>query len=363
VSTTVAGGELQLVDVRKTYDGQRGVESVDLHVRAGEFLTMLGPSGSGKTTTLNLIAGFLDADHGSIALDGRQLDGVPPHRRDLGVVFQSYALFPHMTAAENVAYPLRVRGVKGPEQASRVKEALALVQLEQYADRRPAALSGGQQQRVALARAFVFQPRLLLMDEPLGALDKKLREALQIEISRLCHELGATVVYVTHDQEEALTMSDRIAIYNEGRIEQLGTAEDLYRRPASTFVADFVGESTLLRGTHDAGALRYGSARLPTQDGERLGAGAPAALVIRPEDLEVLPIADHDHVPAGHARLRARVVDWIYVGVARKCHLKDEQGALITARVDPGFDTSRLPVGGDAFVAWHPSAGVLVPDQ
>ncbi len=335
---TLVGGELSLKDVRKSYDGQRGVESVDLDVKAGEFLTMLGPSGSGKTTTLNLIAGFLDVDEGSITLDGRELSGVPPHKRELGVVFQNYALFPHMTAADNVAYPLKVRGIKGAEQRRLVAEALAMVQLEDYADRRPAALSGGQQQRVALARAFVFKPRLLLMDEPLGALDKKLREALQVEISRICRELGATVIYVTHDQEEALAMSDRIAIYNQGRIEQIGTAEDLYRRPTSLFVADFVGESTVLP------------------------ADGSAALVLRPEDLRVLPANAVDQVPAGFSTLKATVTDWVYLGVARKCLLRDEQGTTLTARLGAGHDFSGLGAGREAVVAWDPAHAILVPD-
>jgi putative spermidine/putrescine transport system ATP-binding protein len=361
---TLVGGELSLTDVRKSYDGQRGVESVDLDVKAGEFLTMLGPSGSGKTTTLNLIAGFLEADNGSITLDGRELSGVPPHKRELGVVFQNYALFPHMTAADNIAYPLKVRGIKGAEQRRLVAEALAMVQLQEYADRRPAALSGGQQQRVALARAFVFKPRLLLMDEPLGALDKKLREALQVEISRICRELGATVIYVTHDQEEALAMSDRIAIYNQGRIEQIGPAEDLYRRPKSLFVADFVGESTVLRGTRANGCLQYGPETLATASpAENVPAGGRAALVLRPEDLRVVPATAADQVPAGFSTLNATVTDWVYLGVARKCLLRDKHGTTLTARLGAGHDFSSLGAGREALVAWDPAHAILVPDS
>ncbi|SFB05050.1 putative spermidine/putrescine transport system ATP-binding protein [Amycolatopsis marina] len=363
MNDALVGGELRLHDVRKTYSGQRGVERVDLDVKSGEFLTMLGPSGSGKTTTLNLIAGFLDADEGSITLDGRELSGVPPHKRGLGMVFQNYALFPHMSAADNVAYPLRVRGIKGAEQRRLVSQALAMVQLEEYADRRPTALSGGQQQRVALARSFVFQPRLLLMDEPLGALDKKLRETLQIEISRICRELGATVIYVTHDQEEALAMSDHIAIYNHGRIEQIGTAEELYRRPNSLFVADFVGESTVLRGTRSNGCLHYGDETLAAAAPEAaVSASGRAALVLRPENLRVFPASAAGQVPEGFSTLRTTVVDWVYLGVARKCLLRDKQGATVTARVAAGHDISELGTGREAIVAWDPADAVLVPD-
>ncbi|PSL00901.1 putative spermidine/putrescine transport system ATP-binding protein [Murinocardiopsis flavida] len=358
------GGELSLTDVRRSYGGQRGVDSVSLDVRSGEFLTMLGPSGSGKTTTLNLIAGFLDTDSGSITLDGRELAGIPAHRRELGVVFQQYALFPHMTAAQNIAYPLRVRGVKGAEQRRLVAEALDLVHLAEYGDRTPAQLSGGQQQRVALARAIVFRPRLLLMDEPLGALDKKLREAMQIEITRICRELGATVIYVTHDQEEALAMSDRIAIYNAGRIEQLGTAEELYERPASLFVADFVGESTVLHGTYSAGALAFGGARLTAAAaGTAPADGTAAALVLRPENVAVYPASAEGDVPEGHNRVRATVEEWIYLGVAKKCLLACSDGTVVTARTATTVDEGPLGPGAEAVVAWDPEKSVVVPDH
>ncbi|WGW11662.1 ABC transporter ATP-binding protein [Saxibacter everestensis] len=356
------GGALCLTDIRKSYGGQRGVESVSLDVRPGEFLTMLGPSGSGKTTTLNLIAGFIDADSGSITLDDRELAGIPPHRRELGVVFQQYALFPHMTAAENVGYALRVRGIKGAERSKLVGDALDLVQLGDYANRKPAELSGGQQQRVALARAFVFKPRLLLMDEPLGALDKKLREALQIEITRICRELGATVIYVTHDQEEALAMSDRIAIYNEGRIEQLGTAEDLYMRPNSLFVADFVGESTVLHGKYAEGSLTYHDQVLVTDATTApIAEGSSAAVVLRPENLAVLPASSREQVPAGFNAIEATVTEWIYLGVAKKCLLKGRDGTTMTARVRSEVDTGSLRPGDPAIVAWDPAKSVVVP--
>ncbi|MGE3741991.1 MAG: ABC transporter ATP-binding protein, partial [Geminicoccaceae bacterium] len=227
---------VQFKDVQKTYDGQTlVVKSLDLDIARGEFLTMLGPSGSGKTTCLMMLAGFESATHGEIFLDGQPLNNVPPYRRDIGMVFQNYALFPHMTVAENLAFPLRVRKIATAEIEQRVKRALDMVRLGQFANRRPAQMSGGQQQRVALARALVFEPKLVLMDEPLGALDKQLRENMQYEIKHLHERLGLTVVYVTHDQGEALTMSDRVAVFNEGRIQQLAEPAQLYENPTSSF--------------------------------------------------------------------------------------------------------------------------------
>ncbi len=245
-------GALTLRNLTKIYGDLHAVDDVSLDVAPGEFVTLLGPSGSGKTTTLRIIGGFIKPEAGTVSLDGRDLTKVPPYKRDIGMVFQNYALFPHMTASENVGFPLQMRRVPKAEVKEKVREALRLVRLEELGDRYPKQLSGGQQQRVALARSFSFDPQLLLMDEPLGALDKKLREALQLEVLRISRQLGVTVVYVTHDQEESLVMSDRIAIYNEGRIEQIGTGEDLYERPVSLFVADFVGESNIYRGTLQA---------------------------------------------------------------------------------------------------------------
>jgi putative spermidine/putrescine transport system ATP-binding protein len=359
---TDVGGELRIANVRKSYGNSRGVESVSIDVRPGEFLTMLGPSGSGKTTTLNLVAGFLDPDEGSITLDGKELSGVPPHRRGIGMVFQQYALFPHMTIQENVDYPLKVRKINRAERERLVAAALELVQLTDYAKRKPSELSGGQQQRVALARAFVFKPRLLLMDEPLGALDKKLREAMQIEITRICRELGATVIYVTHDQEEALAMSDRIAIYNNGRIEQLGTAEDLYKRPESLFVADFVGESTVIKGTYANGALSYQGRSLSTQDAHGTVAdGSPAAVVIRPEDLTVVPAAQSASVPGSLNTLEATVTKCVYLGQTRKCLLRTPTGLVVNARIPLHAPSELFNPGDNATVAWDPASSVLVP--
>ena len=242
------GASVSLAGLEKRYDRVNAVAGVSLDIRSGEFLTLLGPSGSGKTTTLMMIAGFETPTAGDIAIDGKSVVGMPPYRRNIGMVFQNYALFPHLTVAENIGFPLKQRGVAKAERAKLVGEALELVHLPGYGERYPRQLSGGQQQRVALARAIVFQPRLLLMDEPLGALDKQLRENLQLEMRRLHADLGITFIYVTHDQEEALTMSDRIAVMNEGLVAQVGSPEDLYDRPCNRFVANFIGEFELPAG-------------------------------------------------------------------------------------------------------------------
>src|SRR6195952_886554 len=251
----VAGAAVTLAALEKRFDGVGAVRGISLDICSGEFLTLLGPSGSGKTTTLMMIAGFETPDAGDIAIDGHSVVAMPPNRRNLGMVFQNYALFPHLTVAENIGFPLRQRGVDRATRARMVGETLELVSLPGYHRRYPRQLSGGQQQRVALARAIVFQPRLLLMDEPLGALDKQLRENLQLELRRLHADLGITFIYVTHDQEEALTMSDRIAVMNHGVVAQIGRPEDLYDRPGSRFVASFLGESNFLpaivRGIED----------------------------------------------------------------------------------------------------------------
>src|SRR5215469_2914379 len=244
------GPLVKFIDVEKSYDGRTlAVRDLTLEVGRSEFLTLLGPSGSGKTTTLNMLAGFERPTRGEILLGGRPVDRLPPYDRNIGMVFQNYALFPHMTVGENVAFPLSVRRMSRADIAERVKRALAMVRLEAFGERRPGQLSGGQQQRIALARALVFEPRLVLMDEPLGALDKKLREQMQIEIKLLHERLGLTVVYVTHDQSEALTMSDRIAVFDKGIVQQLDSVDRLYESPCNEFVANFIGDSNRLRGT------------------------------------------------------------------------------------------------------------------
>ena len=253
---------LRLAGIEKRYGATVAVTGVDLEVRDGEFLTLLGPSGCGKTTTLGLIAGFFPPSAGEIFLRGRPVAGLPPFKRDIGVVFQDYALFPHMTAGENVAFGLRMRGLRKEEIESRVSEALGLVQLGGLAERRPLELSGGQRQRVALARALVIRPAVLLLDEPLSNLDLKLREEMRVEIAGLQRRLGITTVFVTHDQGEALVMSDRIAVMNAGRIEQLGTPADVYERPATRFVAQFIGRMNFLRGEGKTVAIRPERAQL-----------------------------------------------------------------------------------------------------
>uniref|UniRef100_UPI003EC03E8C ABC transporter ATP-binding protein n=1 Tax=Streptomyces sp. 1222.5 TaxID=1881026 RepID=UPI003EC03E8C len=265
------GIAIRLRDLRKSFGGTTAVAGVDLEIRDGEFFSMLGPSGSGKTTVLRLVAGFESPDQGRIELAGQEVTGLAPFERDVHTVFQDYALFPHMTVEQNVAYGLRIRKVPKAERLVRARKALAEVRLEGYGQRRPAQLSGGQRQRVALARALVGRPRVLLLDEPLGALDLKLREQMQVELKAIQREVGITFVFVTHDQEEALTMSDRIAVFDQGRIAQVGTPAEIYERPATPFVASFVGTSNLLDG----------------ESAHRI-VGSPGTYNIRPEKIRVL---------------------------------------------------------------------------
>src|SRR3954449_6377925 len=282
---TASAAEIRVIDLEKRFGDVRAVDGVDLQVAPGEFFSLLGPSGCGKTTTLRMIAGFEVPDEGMIRVAGRDLTHVPVHRRGMGMVFQSYALLPHRTVAENVAFGLRMRRVPKPEINERVAAALAQVKLTGLEDRRPAQLSGGQQQRVALARAVVTRPPVLLCDEPLGALDRKLRQAMQFELKELQRALGVTLVFVTHDQEEALAMSDRIGVMNAGRLEQVGAPAEIYDRPRTRFVAEFIGEINLIEGTVSGG-------RFVAADGRGLPAPAagdgPAALALRPEKLRIV---------------------------------------------------------------------------
>ncbi len=314
----MAGTEayVRFTEVQKSYDGVTlVVKNLNLEIAPGEFLTMLGPSGSGKTTCLMMLAGFETATHGDIVLDGQPINNVPPHKRNIGMVFQNYALFPHMTVDENLAFPLEVRGMDKAEVARRVRDALNMVQLREFGHRRPAQLSGGQQQRIALARALVFEPKLVLMDEPLGALDKQLREAMQYEIKHIHESLGVTVVYVTHDQSEALTMSNRIAVFNDGVVQQLATPEDLYERPANAFVAQFIGENNRITGKVRAENGQHCEVDLPT--GETIkalkvnvgGVGQTTLLSLRPERVTVA--AEPGSLPNV---FEARVEELIYHG-------------------------------------------------
>ena len=309
---------LELRTLEKAYGATRAVAGIDLVTEPGEFITLLGPSGSGKTTTLNLIAGFLQPDGGDILVDGVSIVDRPPHRRNIGVVFQSYLLFPHMTAERNIAFPLRRRKLAGSEIERRVSEALELVGLSGLGDRYPRELSGGQQQRVALARAIVFRPPLLLMDEPLGALDRNLRESLQLEIKRIHRELGTTFVYVTHDQGEALVLSDRIAIFNHGRIEQIASPNEVYEQPQTEFVARFVGDSNIFHGTIRANGGGNGVLSTPTL-GRLMGpADAPspqsatASLLVRPEKVHL------GVVEGASNRLEGVVTEVAYLGATLK---------------------------------------------
>lgn len=311
--------------VQKSYDGvSLVVKDLNLAIGKGEFLTMLGPSGSGKTTCLMMLAGFETATNGEIKLDGTNINQVPPHKRGIGMVFQNYALFPHMTVGENLAFPLEVRGMAKAEREAKVKRALDMVQMYSFINRRPAQLSGGQQQRIALARALVFDPALVLMDEPLGALDKQLREHMQFEIKHLHESLGITVVYVTHDQGEALTMSDRVAVFNDGRIQQLASPSDLYERPENSFVAGFIGENNKLPGVIEEIGGGKCTVRLAT--GEVIDAtpvnvsekGAKTQVSIRPERVEFKP----EMMPEGAHTIDAEVMEFIYMGDMFRTRLK-----------------------------------------
>jgi len=350
--------------VQKTYDGEHlVVRQLDLDIHRGEFLSLLGPSGSGKTTTLMMLAGFESPTSGEILLDGKPITRTPPHRRNFGMVFQNYALFPHMSVGQNVAYPLTVRKVPKDEQQRRVQRALDMVQLRGMADRLPGQLSGGQQQRVALARALVFEPQLVLMDEPLGALDKQLREHMQIELKDLHRQLGVTFVYVTHDQGEALTMSDRVAVFNEGVIQQLDTVDRLYETPSNRFVAGFVGDNTVLRGQlgqRQGHGSEHAEMMLP--DGRVLhglnvsgaASGAAVEACIRPERVVL-----HRRTDVQRANmLEAEVARVIYFGdhLRLLCSVGGGQADATVKLPLDGLDGAAAPRAGEAVVLEFPTA-------
>lgn len=290
------------------------VDNLDLSIGKGEFVSMLGPSGSGKTTLLMMLAGFENPTSGSISVSGKRVDALPPHKRNMGVVFQNYALFPHMSVAENVAFPLKMRGASRTEIIERVNKVLDMVQLGAFHERKPIQLSGGQQQRVALARALVFEPEVVLMDEPLGALDKKLREQMQMDIRDIHHRLGLTIVFVTHDQTEALTMSDRIAIFNHGKIEQIAGPSEIYDRPKTQFVAEFIGETNLLNGkatSFSNGFLNVtleGGQAIRVASSDSLEPGKHVKVSVRPEQIEI------GHTGEGQNQLKVRITDIVYHG-------------------------------------------------
>ncbi|MFV0302833.1 MAG: ABC transporter ATP-binding protein [Paracoccus sp. (in: a-proteobacteria)] len=351
------GGFVVFEHVQKSYDGQTlVVKDLNLDIGKGEFLTMLGPSGSGKTTCLMMLAGFEQATHGEIRLDGKNINDVPPHKRGIGMVFQNYALFPHMTVGENLSFPLEVRGMGKAERETRIKRALDMVQMGAFASRRPAQLSGGQQQRIALARALVFDPKLVLMDEPLGALDKQLREHMQFEIKGLHERLGITVVYVTHDQGEALTMSDRIAVFNDGRIQQLASPSALYEQPENSFVAGFIGENNALPGVLEK--LNGDSALVRLMNGESIDAtavnvrqvGQDTTVSIRPERVEFKP----ELMPAGAHTVEAEVMDVVYMGDILRTRLKVAGSEDFVMKCRNTIGQTRLNPGQKIRIGWHP---------
>jgi putative spermidine/putrescine transport system ATP-binding protein len=366
-SQSAAAGAASIVrfgGVSKNYGVYQAIDNIDLNIERGEFITFLGPSGSGKTTTLMMLAGFEKPSKGAIEMEGRRIERLPAHKRDIGVVFQNYALFPHMSIAENLAFPLSVRGVAKAEISDRVNAALAMVHLEGLSHRKPAQLSGGQQQRVALARAIIFRPRLIVLDEPLGALDKNLREHLQVELKILHRELGTTMVFVTHDQSEALALSDRVAVFNKGRIEQIDTPERLYERPATPFVASFIGENNMLDGK--TGPVSDGIAHVTFPEGGTLFATAPEwcgpqqriTFSIRPENIR---IASGTATP-GCQRIEAPVADLIYLGDQKRV-LVDAPGIGRLAVKAQSAEASGLERGARITLELPQAACQLLPAQ
>ena len=359
---------LELDRVSKNFSGVTAVDDVSLSVAEGEFVTFLGPSGSGKTTTLMMIAGFLKLSSGQMKLGGKPLDPLPPYNRNIGMVFQHYALFPHMTVERNIAFPLEMRKILKSEVKKKVNEILCLVGLPEHGTRYPKQLSGGQQQRVALARAMVFKPQILLMDEPLGALDKKLREQMQIEIIRLHRDFGITILYVTHDQEEALIMSERIAVFNNGRIEQVDSPSELYENPRSRFVADFVGETNLLKGR--VISMESGIANVKGKDngvlsgrvGDDLSIGEPVMVAIRPERLQVFP---KDQASARQGSNMAGVIsEVVYLGRSHKYIAKLDNGEELTALVQAASQgPDKVGIGCRVVFFWQPSDAKVFKDN
>lgn len=341
-------------NVQKSYDGETlVVKDLNLDIAAGEFVTMLGPSGSGKTTCLMMLAGFETATHGDIELGGRPINNIPPHKRGIGMVFQNYALFPHMTVAENLAFPLKVRKMSYGDVEDKVKRVLDMVQMGAFGDRKPAQLSGGQQQRIALARALVFEPELVLMDEPLGALDKQLREHMQYEIKHIHENLGVTVVYVTHDQSEALTMSNRIAVFEDGVIQQLADPVTLYERPDNAFVAQFIGENNRLGGIvkdikKDVASVELDSGDMVTALAVNVdGKGSRSMLSVRPERCVV-----STKKTAGMSTLKGRIEELIYLGDHIRCRMNVAGNDEFIVKVPNTSDQLGLQIGAEVNVGW-----------
>jgi len=348
-----SAGSITIEGLVKRFGTVHAVDGVSLDIRAGEFLALLGPSGSGKTTILMAIAGFEYPDEGRILLGGEDITWLPPNRRNLGMVFQRYTLFPHMTVLENIAFPLKMRGIGRAEREERARAALRTVRLEQMGGRQPAQLSGGQQQRVAIARAIVYRPRVLLMDEPLSALDKNLREEMQIEIKHLQREIGITVVFVTHDQTEALTMADRVAVLDHGRLQQLGAPRELYEAPQTEFVAGFIGETNFWSGTAAAaaapgqpvGVRLDGGGLMEATAASPVAAGGRVRLALRPERLRILP--------AGERGVPARVTEAIYAGNATTLMLEAGGSQTLRLRIPAGAGLPEPAAGDSVTLGWH----------
>jgi spermidine/putrescine transport system ATP-binding protein len=362
VTAPTAADVVALEHVSKRFDDSLAVRDATFSVRRGEFFAVLGPSGCGKTTTLRMIAGFEDPTQGRILLEGRDVSRVPPYRRSVNTVFQQYALFPHMSVTDNVAFGPRSRNLADADVAQRVREVLAVVRLEDLAHRKPAQLSGGQQQRVALARALVNHPSALLLDEPLGALDLQLRQAMQLELKRIQREVGITFIHVTHDQEEALGLSDRIAVMNAGRVEQIGTPQEIYHAPATVFVAGFIGGANLLPAT--VAEVRGGRAAVDLASGDRVElpagdwgarAGGRAVVMVRPERLRL------DAAAAARGMLAAVVQSVAFQGPVMRCDLRARDGTALVARLGPELTVPDLRPGQELRVSWDADAARLLP--
>ena len=356
MSTQVIGAALSLRDISKRFGSVTAAADVNLDVEPGEFISLLGPSGSGKTTTLNMIAGFEEPSGGRIMINEKDITDIPIHRRNIGMVFQGYALFPHMTVEKNVEYPLKQHGFDKAERKRATDEALAKVSLEKYGARMPAQLSGGQQQRVALARAIAYKPPLLLMDEPLSALDKALREGLQTEIRRIHRDLGTTVVYVTHDQDEAMALSDRIVVFNEGRIQQIGTPNELYKNPSNEFVSQFLGESIHLDGLIEEQGSGHefvrDDFRLPTEVDQR----GPAQLMIRPESVELISVSSAEQ---SGPTVEAEIIDKVYVGHSVKYMVSCRGGGgVVRSRTT---DVDDFAIGQEVLLTWEADRSRILP--
>ncbi len=357
---TQPAAKIQIDGLSKVYGNFTALEPTRLEVQRGEFLTLLGPSGSGKTTLLQMVSGLTPPSSGRMLIDGEDWTDRPVHDRNMGLVFQHYALFPHMTVAENVAFPLRMRKVAATEIRERVDDVLRKVQLDSFAHRFPKELSGGQQQRVALARCFVFRPEIILMDEPLGALDKALRETMQLEIRRLHREFDTTLIYVTHDQEEALVMSDRICVMNHARVEQIGTPHQIYSDPQTIFAATFIGHSNLIRGRL-TGQDGHGMATIYTAAGTFAGRFAHSdaheaeyALIVRPEQVRLGAAGGE-----GFNELRATLRDIVYIGSDNRLLLTLSDGTEFSVRLSPA-DSAGLGIGEEITVHWPVEAGRIV---